>query len=54
MESMFEDLKRRGLYGVILIISDGHKGIKKAIETDPKRHNLYMDRQSVYNAECET
>lgn len=30
--SLFEDLKRRGMYGVQLIISDGHKGIKKAVQ----------------------
>lgn len=30
--SMFEDLKRRGLYGVLLIVSDGHKGIRKAVQ----------------------
>jgi len=30
--SLFEDLKRRGLYGVLLIISDDHKGIKKAVQ----------------------
>jgi transposase-like protein len=29
--SLFEDLKTRGLYGVLLVISDGHKGIRKAV-----------------------
>jgi transposase-like protein len=31
-ESLFEDLKSRGLEGVQLVISDGHKGIQKAVE----------------------
>ena len=31
-EDFFEDLKSRGLRGVKLVISDGHKGIKKAVE----------------------
>jgi putative transposase len=31
-ESLFEDLKARGLKGVQLVISDGHKGIQKAVE----------------------
>jgi len=31
-ESLFEDLKARGLKGVQLLISDGHKGIQKAVE----------------------
>jgi transposase-like protein len=30
--SFFEDLKKRGLTGVRMVISDGHKGIKKAAE----------------------
>ncbi len=30
-EDLFEDLKGRGLRGVKLIISDGHKGIQKAV-----------------------
>jgi putative transposase len=30
-EDLFEDLKERGLRGVKLIISDGHKGIQKAV-----------------------
>jgi len=30
-ESLFEDLKARGLRGVKLVISDGHKGIQKAV-----------------------
>ena len=30
---LFEELKERGLSGVKLIVSDGHKGIQKAIET---------------------
>jgi len=30
--SLFEELKERGLSGVKLIVSDGHKGIQKAIE----------------------
>ena len=29
---LFEELKERGLSGVKLIVSDGHKGIQKAIE----------------------
>ncbi|VUT28188.1 MAG: Transposase, Mutator family [Candidatus Syntrophoarchaeum sp. GoM_oil] len=29
----FEDLKERGLKGVKLVISDGHSGIRKAVET---------------------
>jgi transposase-like protein len=29
---LFQDLKDRGLSGVKLVISDGHKGIQKAIE----------------------
>jgi predicted RNase H-like HicB family nuclease len=29
---MFQDLKDRGLSGVKLVISDGHKGIQKAVE----------------------
>lgn len=28
---MFEDLQKRGLHGVRLVISDGHQGIKKAV-----------------------
>jgi transposase-like protein len=31
-ESLFEELKNRGLKGVELVISDGHKGIQKAVE----------------------
>jgi transposase-like protein len=31
-ESLFDDLKARGLQGVKLVISDGHKGIQKAVE----------------------
>jgi putative transposase len=31
-ESFFEELKVRGLKGVQLVISDGHKGIQKAVE----------------------
>jgi transposase-like protein len=31
-ENLFEDLKARGLSGVKLVISDGHKGIQKAVE----------------------
>ena len=31
-EDMFDDLKERGLRGVKLVISDGHKGIQKAVE----------------------
>jgi transposase-like protein len=31
--SLFEDLKIRGLHGVQLVISDGHKGIQKAVQT---------------------
>jgi len=30
-ESLFEELKERGLKGVELVISDGHKGIQKAV-----------------------
>ena len=30
-EDLFEDLKERGLRGVKLIVSDGHKGIQKAV-----------------------
>jgi transposase-like protein len=30
---IFDDLKDRGLKGVTLVISDGHKGIQKAVET---------------------
>lgn len=30
-ESFFDDLKARGLKGVELIISDGHKGIMEAV-----------------------
>ena len=30
-EDLFDDLKERGLRGVKLIISDGHKGIQKAV-----------------------
>lgn len=30
---LFDDLKDRGLKGVKLVISDGHKGIQKAVET---------------------
>ena len=33
-EAFFEDLKSRGLRGVKLVISDGHKGIKKAVERE--------------------
>jgi putative transposase len=29
---LFQDLKDRGLSGVKLVISDGHKGIQKAVE----------------------
>lgn len=29
---LFQDLKDRGLFGVQLVISDGHKGIQKAVE----------------------
>ncbi len=29
---LFDDLKERGLSGVELVVSDGHKGIKKAVE----------------------
>ncbi len=32
-EDLFSDLKERGLRGVELIISDGHKGIQKAVTT---------------------
>lgn len=31
-ESLFEELKDRGLKGVQLVVSDGHKGIQKAVE----------------------
>jgi transposase-like protein len=31
-ENLFEELKGRGLKGVQLVISDGHKGIQKAVE----------------------
>ncbi|NTW38175.1 MAG: IS256 family transposase, partial [Syntrophobacteraceae bacterium] len=31
-ESFFEELKDRGLKGIKLVISDGHKGIQKAVE----------------------
>ena len=31
-EDLFEDLKERGLRGVKLIVSDGHKGIQKAVQ----------------------
>jgi putative transposase len=31
-ENLFEELKGRGLKGVQLVISDGHKGIRKAVE----------------------
>jgi putative transposase len=31
-ESFFEELKVRGLKGIQLVISDGHKGIQKAVE----------------------
>jgi len=30
--SLFEELERRGLKGVQLVTSDGHKGIQKAVE----------------------
>jgi putative transposase len=30
-EDLFEDLKERGLRGVKLVVSDGHKGIQKAV-----------------------
>jgi len=30
---MFDDLKEKGLDGVQLVVSDGHKGIQKAVET---------------------
>lgn len=30
---LFQDLKDRGLSGVQLVVSDGHKGIQKAVET---------------------
>ncbi len=33
-ESFFEGLKTRGLKGVKLLTSDGHKGIQKAVETN--------------------
>jgi putative transposase len=29
---LFEDLQRRGLHGVLLVVSDGHRGIKKAVQ----------------------
>ena len=32
-EDFFSDLKERGLKGVELVVSDGHKGIQKAIQT---------------------
>ncbi len=32
-EDFFDDLKERGLKGVELVVSDGHKGIQKAIES---------------------
>ncbi|AGF97756.1 Mobile element protein [Methanosarcina mazei Tuc01] len=31
-EDLFDDLKERGLRGVKLIVSDGHKGIQKAVQ----------------------
>lgn len=31
-ESLFEELRDRGLRGVQLVVSDGHKGIQKAVE----------------------
>ena len=31
-EDLFDDLKGRGLRGVELIVSDGHKGIQKAVK----------------------
>ena len=37
-EDLFEDLKERGLKGVKLIVSDGHKGIQKAVG------NLLLDQ----------
>jgi len=33
-ENLFDGLKARGLSGVKLVISDGHKGIQKAVETN--------------------
>ena len=30
-EDLFDDLKKRGLKGVKLIVSDGYKGIQKAV-----------------------
>ena len=30
-QDLFEDLKERGLRGVKLVVSDGHKGIQKAV-----------------------
>ena len=30
-QDLFDDLKERGLRGVKLIVSDGHKGIQKAV-----------------------
>lgn len=32
-EGLFDDLKERGLKGVMLVTSDGHKGIQKAVQT---------------------
>ncbi len=30
-ESFFDDLKERSLNGVVLVVSDGHKGIQEAV-----------------------
>lgn len=32
-EDLFDDLKERGLRGVEMVVSDGHKGIQKAVES---------------------
>ena len=41
-EGMFEELKSRGLRGVKLVISDGHKGIKAAVEKSFMRASWQM------------
>ena len=41
-EDFFDDLKERGLRGVELVVSDGHKGIQKAIESSFTGSNWQM------------
>jgi len=45
---LFEELKNRGLGGVELVVSDGHKGIRSAVEKD-EENSLWWDIGHFYS-----